>query len=845
MDSMKRLRILACALALCVAGTATLATAQQDAPEASTAAEEADASTGDADLADPGATRAPMVDPDLAVAEIVVRGSENVDSLIQGLFEQNAYFRTRIGEEVSIQALSSDVRRVYLDYGPFADVQVDVAPADDGGLVVTFRVAEYPRVQGDIEVIGNERLSYGKLKKLFTLQDGQRFSEYDLWRTAQAVRQKYRDEGFYFADVTTHTEDTTNDQGDPAVLARLEVTEGERMKVTEVRFEGNSLVLADDLEDACQIRKGKRFRDDMFAEDPLRIRSLYNDEGCLNAKVLDARREVSEDGEGLVVTYVVEEGPQFVFDGYTIEFADAESQVSEDKIRDELDLQAGDVFNATQYRDDVLAVDGLYRDRGNILVVVQDTLDTNTPAETVAATLSIREGNTITIGEIDLQGLTKTKQHIVMRELGRMGIEPGEPMQAGSLDKARQNIIQLGSFIQDVRFVPRGTDDDKRKDLVVEMRENVRTGLFTIGGGYGSESGVFGVAEIGDGNLLGRAFRVNVRGELGQRARRIGQISFATPWILGTPTSLRAQIYSVNQRRFLYSYTGAVTADDSYEDFRQGVSLSLGTPISRDMRTFVTFRDERVEANFIPLVDGTDDDLNSFLVGARETRSVTAGISRDTRRYRTSLFDPMGGGEVTASFEHSGGFLGGRNAFRKYTLESSRFVSSWWKFVLALHGQAGYLQDRSGINPTYLFYERYWLGGIDTIRGFPDFGLVPAKAGKIAVGDATVNITPRIGGDKMFYLNAEYRVPISPMIRGLLFADMGQVWNETTTNVVRDFDPLVSVGVGLRLEIVSGFLIRMEYGIPLTTVPLYDSATGAVQRRSFNPRLHFSMGPSF
>jgi outer membrane protein insertion porin family len=845
MDSMKRIRTYACTLALCLAGLVGIAAAQQEAPNPTVNAEATEADSDDAAPADATDEEAAATDPDLAVTEVIVQGSENVDSLIQSLFEQNAYFRTRIGEEVSMQALSSDVRRVYADYGPFADVQVDVSPADEAGLVVSFRLTEYPRVQGDVEVIGNERLSYKKLRKLFTLQDGQRFSEYDLWRTAEAVQQKYRDEGFYFAEVSTRTEDTTNDQGDPAVLARIEVTEGDRMKVTEVRFEGNNLVLAEDLEDACQIRQGKRFRDDMFAEDPLRIRSLYNDEGCLNAKIVDARRELSEDGSGLVVTYVVEEGPQFVFDGYTIDFGEDAPELSEDTVRDELDMQPGDVFSATEYRDDVLAVDALYRNQGYMLVEIRDDLDTNTAAETVGATLTIHEGNTITVGEIQLEGLTKTKEHIVMRELERMGIEPGEPMQAGDLDKARQNIIQLGSFIQDVRFTPRGTDDDKRKDLLVELRENVRTGLFTIGGGYGSESGVFGVAEIGDGNLMGRAYRVNVRAELGQRARRVGQVSFATPWIFGTPTSLRAQLYSVNQRRFLYSYQGAVTADDSYEDFRQGISLSLGTPISRNMRTFVTFRDERVEANFIPLIDGTDDDLNSFLVGARETRSVTAGLSRDTRRYRTSLFDPMGGGEDTVSFEHSGGFLGGKNAFRKYTVETSRFVPSWWKLVVALHGQAGYLEDRGGINPTYLFYERYWLGGIDTIRGYPDFGLVPARVGDVVVGDTTVAITPRIGGNKMYYLNAEYRIPINQMIRGLVFADMGQVWNEATTNIAKDFDPLVSVGVGLRLEIMAGFLIRMEYGIPLTTVPLYDTGTGAIQRRAFNPRLHFSMGPSF
>lgn len=832
MDSMTRARLFACAVALFVATQTSPVLAQEAA-----AAEATDDAAGAASIAG--------VDPDLVVSEIHVRGSENVDSLIEGLFGQGGYFSTRLGSEVSMHSLSSDVRRVHTDYGPFADIQVDVTPAEDAGLAVTFLVTEYPRVQGDLEVVGNDRRSYKKLRKLFTLRDGERFSEYELWNTARAVEQEYRDEGFYFAEVATHTEETTNEQGDPAVLVRIEISEGERVKVADVRFEGNALVATKDLVAACQIRKGKRFRDDVFAQDPIRIRALYNDEGCLNAKIVESRREVSEDGVGMVVTYVVNEGPQFVFDGYEVDFGDTDAQVSEEKIRGELDLRPGDVFSATQYRDDLMRVDELYKNRGNILVDIIDNLEPDTAAESVRATLRISEGSKIIVGDIVIEGLAKTKEYVIRRELDRMGIKPGEPMLASNLQKAEQNIIQLGSFIQGLRFAPRSTDIDDRKDLVVELRENVRTGLFTIGGGYGSESGVFGVAEIGDGNLMGRAYRVNVRAELGQRARRIGQVSFATPWVLGTPTSFRGQIYSINQRRFLYSYAGAVTADDSYEDFRQGFSVSLGTPISRDIRTFLTFRNETVQANFIPLVEGTDDDLNSFLVGARSTRSVTAGLTRDTRRYRTSLFDPMGGGEDTVSFEHSGGLLGGRNAFRKFSVEGSRFYPSFWKFVLALHAQGGYLQDRSGVNPAFLFYERFWLGGIDTVRGYPDFSLIPSRAGDVGINDSVVQVTPRIGGNKMFFVNAEWRVPINPMIRGLAFMDVGQVWNEATTSLREDFDPIVSVGVGVRLELIAGFLIRLEYGIPLTSVPVWDSSTGAVQRRSFSPRLHFSMGPAF
>ncbi|GIX06922.1 MAG: hypothetical protein KatS3mg115_1325 [Candidatus Poribacteria bacterium] len=286
-----------------------------------------------------------------------------------------------------------------------------------------------------------------------------------------------------------------------------------------------------------------------------------------------------------------------------------------------------------------------------------------------------------------------------------------------------------------------------------------------------------------------------------------------------------------------------MTADDSYQDFRQGASLTLSTPITRNMRVFTTIRDETVQATYIPLQDGADQASTSL--GSRETRSVTLGLTRDTRRYRTSLFDPIGGGEDLISFEHSGGLLGGRNAFRKFTVESSRFYPSFWKFILALHLRASYLQDRSGVNPIYLFYERFWLGGIDTVRGYPDYSILPYQAGTKRIKEVDLPVPPTIGGNKMFYLNAEYRFPIHSMVRGLVFLDAGQVWNEGTPNPLKAFDPMVSVGIGVRLEIVAGFLLRLEWGVPLRALPVYNTSTGTIERRSFGPRLHFSMGPSF
>ena len=789
----------------------------------------------------------------LTIREVRVQGSDNVDDLISGLFAEKAYFQTKAGSRADLQALSSDIRRIQADYGPFQDIQVDSTPSEEGGLIITFLLTEYPRV-GPIETVGNEELSDKKLAKQFTLAEGERFSDYELWKTAQAVLEEYQKEGYYYAAVKAETESITNEQGDEAVAIRLAIEEGEKIKVTEVRFDGAALMEPKELRKRCQIREGKRFQDEAFEKDPMQILAVYQDNGFLNAKVTGKRKELDESGAGMRVIYEIEEGPQFIFDGYALQFTDESPEADEEKLLKQLKLEPGDVFSASAYQEDFGRIQQYYGDRGNILVQVIDDLDIDAETELVRSTLTVTEGSMVKIGKVEVAGLTKTKEYVILRELSRMEIESGEPFLASNLRKAEQNIIQLGPFIQGLRFVPRSSGAGDVSDLTVELRENVRTGLFTIGGGYGSESGLFGIAEVGDGNLLGRAYRLNVKGELGQRERRVGEISFATPWILGTPTSFRASLFSVNRQRPYYTSGSSIIADDYYEDFRRGFLLSLGLPISRDMRAFTSFRNEAVTVDYNPIA-GDDEGLEEIPYIARRTRSVTFGFTRDTRRYRTSIFDPIGGGEKTLSFEHSGGVLGGQNAFRKYTADVSRFIPSWSKFVFALHGQAGYLEDRSGVQPGYLLYERYWLGGIDRVRGYPDYSLLPGAVGRISNPNydpensdspSYFSVTPNIGGNKMMYLQAEYRYPINQMVRAFAFFDAGQVWNEASPNIFRSIDPAVSVGGGLRLELVAGFLLRLEYGYPLRTVPIVDSATGEVTgRRSYGGRLHFSMGPAF
>ena len=232
-----------------------------------------------------------------------------------------------------------------------------------------------------------------------------------------------------------------------------------------------------------------------------------------------------------------------------------------------------------------------------------------------------------------------------------------------------------------------------------------------------------------------------------------------------------------------------------------------------DIDLSVRFRNEHVEAH------NPDKELIN-----RSTRSILFAVGRDTRDYRTSVNDPIGGSSHTLSYEYSGGILGADNEFQKYSADTSWFYSGWWNHVIAVHARAGYMVSRS-TDSYFLFYERFFLGGPDTVRGYEDYEIYPEPEVPGAYNP--------YGGNKVFFANFEYRIPVSPQLTAALFFDVGQVWDESIKNPFNQIKMKKGLGVEARLNMF-GMLARLGWGYGLDRI-------GGEPAGKF----HFTVGPGF
>ncbi|MDC4223321.1 MAG: BamA/TamA family outer membrane protein [Candidatus Manganitrophus sp.] len=296
--------------------------------------------------------------------------------------------------------------------------------------------------------------------------------------------------------------------------------------------------------------------------------------------------------------------------------------------------------------------------------------------------------------------------------------------------------------------------------------------------------------------------------------RRTYSLTFREPYLFDSNISGTTDLF--NSVRDFSSYKekrigGDIVLGRSFGEYVNGsVSYTLETLNIFDLR-----RVPEVDAAgnltgaIVPDPDIPEQVVRQSELGKTLTSALGFSLSRDTRDF---IFDPTSGSRNSISLEYAGTFLGGDNDYYKVIFDSSRYFPLWREHVLSIHGRVGYA---IGIGDKELpVGERFYVGGINTVRGFK-FG----KAGPIT---STGEI---LGGNKELYINVEYLIPLVPeaKIKWLFFYDIGRAFDDS--EAIRFSELRQGAGFGIRWISPVGPL-RLEMGANLD--PERGEATGFI-----------------
>lgn len=706
------------------------------------------------------------------------------------------------GELYERYTVSDDIRDISA-LGAFDSVEIDISPVSgtrkgkNGSELypchrLTYIVKEKP-IFDRLTYEGRKHLGKGAITQAMTLKLKDPFNEAKLQADLDRIKAKYAEKGYVNAQITY---ELTTDEKLGVVSVKLLIREGERVRVKDVTINGGGELPAEKILKKASNRPGKVFKPQNLQRDWVKMMLFGRNKGYSEFTLSEPKVQLNDDKTEAAISYDLTEGEKVDFG--TVSFA-GNNVFTPEELKKQVFFREGHLYNQKDFDDTISAIQEQYADKGYLQARVNPVK--NIENGKLNLTFDIAEGRIFYIDNVDVTGYEHTKKYVFTRELS---IHPGDLYDNAKIKRSQTKIMNLG-FINDVQIDLQPTADPQKVDLGFNVVEG-RPGMFTAGLAMSSMDGLYGELSINHMNLFGRAQRLSLRTMFGKEILDY-TVSWSTPWIYDKPTSLGVDLF--NTRR----YRSFSDENQAYTEKRIGGRVKVGPRFNDDIYqlsfgySFENIDIYDIDQRFQPPQSNPGDD--SYLEkGKTNLSTLSADFAVDTR---DNMWDPTQGWRNSLGLALAGGPIGGdldlwylnaRSIFN-YTVLN---VGGNYPIVFVLSNKFGSVQAY-GRTTEVPPYEKFFLGGADTIRGYE-------RAGEIG---------PEYGGDMYYVLNAELRFPIARegrrnMAQFAFFFDMGNSWNkfsELDFSLGPDRNQFkAGVGVGLRFTTPS-LPIRIDWGYGL------------------------------
>ena len=696
--------------------------------------------------------------------------------------------RCRAGAAFSEKMVAEDARRILL-LPQIADVKWQIDPIGD--LVdLTFTVRESELI-ASVEFLGNKNLKTQKLSKKLGFASGDFLDRHLIRQGRENLTNLYYEQGYYFAEVSIN-EDLLQQQRRVVFV----IVEGPKLRIKKVKFEGNHNLKTSKLKGKVKTKsyfpvfhKGA-LDDEKLNLDCLALQGYYRDEGFLDARVI---KEVkfNENKNRALVTFIIEEGPRYRVAGIRFE---GNQQLSEQKLTDALQLKSGQILTRKRRYFAELALTRAYGREGYIYAqVLGEPQYTERPGQVIVL-FKITENNQFYLGQLLVQGNYKTQDKVVRREFDHFDFLPGSIYNTEAMEKARKRLLGMGLF-ENITVTPTGSAPDQR-DALVETVE-ARTGLILFGVGVDTNSGILGQFSIEQRNFdiakyphgFGELFTGDAFTGAGQQLKfefapgtrvTTGYIRFHEPYLFDQPYYL--DITASLFRRWR----------ESYLERRYGTRTTLGHRFKNDWSAEFTFRAEQIKISQVE--HNAPQDVQD-VEGGNFLTSIKFGLGQN----RTdNIFRPTEGYRLNAGWEQVGA-MGGDFSFASLSAGASLYHTVYMDITERKTVLAANLRGNQIVGSAPVF-ERFYAGGIGSLRGFDYRGVSP-RAG--------ADLDP-IGSNFLVLAGTELTHPLyEETFYGKLFCD---------TALLEEGPYRVTVGFGLELVVPQLFQMipmHFDFGFPL------------------------------
>ena len=718
--------------------------------------------------------------------------------------------------EAAEQTIIADFKRLWAtNFLDDLSIETQDYPFSNGviGKVVLYNMEERQRIKNTVYNDGTKEIEQTKVEERLrelgiTIRLDSFVDQATEKKVANVIREMMVEKGFQDAKVEPVHEALPG--GPKTVALRFKVTEGPKVKISNVDIVGNKVFGDGKVRGKMKTNKGGGFwifpgssvyQGDKFEEDAEMITSFYREHGYLNADVGQPNLKPikdSKDGKTRFMTLEVpvSEGTRFKVN--KIDFA-GNDKIPGDVMRPLFKMKIGDYYNEKRIRQGFEKIKEIYGTGGHFEMTPYPEFKPE--GEKVDITIRINEGKQYFVNRITFQGNTTTRDNVIRRELR---LYENSVFNTEALKYSVKRLNQLGYFkpLEDQKNIQIDKTEgaDNKVDVSLKLEEQNRNQL-SFGAGVSQYDGVFGQLSFSTANFMGRGENLTLSMQTGARVSDY-QIAFTEPFLFDRPITGSVDLHR-RDIEYLYQFTQGST----------GGNLTLGWPVGAFSRMFLNYGYDRVyvrdlnEAFFdqgacLFAIEGcktidfdtlTDEQRriiefspylkDALLIGEGGRRTISKIMPSFSHNTIDNPVTPVSGKRYTATLGIAG--IGGNTRYINPTLEAVWFIQHTSRTSVGLRAQGEYIKPWGRTSPLPIF-ERLVLGGGYTIRGYDLRSVGPQDPGSGIV----------IGGNKSLLFNAEYLISVGGPVRLILFYDAGQVKDVGFRFQPQDF--ITSTGAEIR-----------------------------------------------
>ena len=750
------------------------------------------------------------------VDEIRIQGNRKVsrDTIL-------FYMKAKPGGPLSAEMLRQDFQSLW-NTGFFHNIKIEVQQENGRNTVIV--ILEENRTISSITYETGKKIKQNAINE--KLQENNivltTLSYYDPVKTKRIeaiISEMLKEKGFINGKVNI----IAQNKGDDLVDLTVKVEPGPKTRIGAIYFKGiGSAALSQRfLRGGMKNNKahglisaigGKDVYDKLKIQEDLdKVKERMQQKGYLEAKVgtpefsLYTRYNVvARKRKMMRITIPIEPGPRYrlgkikIQGNKIIRTAFLESLVK---------MKKGAFFDITKRNKAMENIQKVYFSFGHFYCQIAPSENLDPVKKVADLTLNIQENDVVYLGKLEFVGNTFTKDHVIRRE---WFLREGKRLNVNVLEDSIRRMKQLGLVtVEKMPEIKPDPNDPNKINLLVEVQEMNRQ-MINFNVGFSGYDGLFVAAGYSTQNFLGMGETFTLNLQHGTRSKNY-RFAFTEPWLFNSPANLGIDVF-----RTSYSYPTL------YTQHSEGFNVTTSTRFWRYWGANLTYSLQHIEISDIdPDLDFNNPYSYYYYTGGKR---VVSSLS-PTLYYSTvdSPIFPSSGSKFLLNYRYSGGFLGGDIDLHKVKFELVKFMPLWQRrHTLGLHLVYQFISN-FGENAVP-FYERYFLGGERSIRGFDIY----------TIGPRSTDGSYIVGGTKAFFFNAEYSIPLNEQVSFVLFYDVGNGYDEGTSVNLKD----VYKSMGLEIKVFVPML-----NVPFRLIFSYNPRTLYEEESNFAFR--FAVGPSF